>query len=743
MQYGTVYYARNSEQPVETAARELSVFLDARVEQYDDPADAVSAGNAVVLLVSGTPVVAAQRVADGLEIPPKDREWELTQEVETCLIIAGRTARNLCRAALRWIADPKRVRGLATFEYPQRLTMWDNTLNTWHRHIRGFDKRAHIRELARMGHTAVEVNRYALPEGWHVRNRTFPDDSYVWYLNYLPALDAFADSPLTRGIYPSEDLERNLADLKESAAIARSYGLAPGFAAYEPRCVSEAVFRRHPHLRGSRVDHQGRSLEPRYALDVAHPAVLEHYRTMLTRIMEDVPDLAFIVIWTSDSGSGFPYARKLYFGPNGSYLARSMSMETVAAGFASALLDAGRTINPEFEVMLEMTWEYDPDERQRVVEATPKGVTTTQLLGDGKNMNQGTERGAYDETLEHTRSCGKDPVGEIIVSSWWTLGPIFGVPFPHLLAEKFELMNELGVSRFFTRGGAIAPPLCPVHINQDLYCELIETGGLDRVDEFLEGRALRLCNGSKSSSQRLLAAWNAGERAMRIWPILNWYHQAAGPTQGRWITRPLVPNIDLLTRRETFYYTRKTFTMEWDPARRNIVFEGGVRQYTEEELERCVAIYDSSMVPEIETAVAELNAALEKEEIPFLVDQRDRYMGFLLLMNSIRNLFEVQAAINRYVMQTADRDLCRRRVLAGIDADIENTKRWIDMLRTSPTQFYQETSWLETPMLYRTLQTDLEARLPVMIAHRDDEPGPYIEELFREGTTHGITDKRF
>ena len=199
--------------------------------------------------------------------------------------------------------------------------MWDNTLNQWYRGTEGFDRVKHIRELARMGHTGVEINRYAdAGGGWHVRHRKFPGDSYAWYVDYCPALDAFVESSLTEGIYEYAELRRNRDDLLTAAELVRSWGMKPGFVCYEPRCVSEKVFERYPELRGSRVDHPGRSLEPRYAMDIANPRVLAHYAEMVTNLLELVPDMRYLVFWTSDSGSGLPFAplavfrtkRKLY-----------------------------------------------------------------------------------------------------------------------------------------------------------------------------------------------------------------------------------------------------------------------------------------------------------------------------------------------------------------------------------------------------------------------------------------------
>ena len=171
--------------------------------------------------------------------------------------------------------------------------------------------------------------------------------------------------------------------------------MAPGFVCYEPRSVNDIIFKKYPQLRGSRTDHPGRSLQPRYALDIAHPRVLEHYAESLDLLMSEVPDLRYFVFWTGDSGSGLPFAINLYFGPNGSYLARSKRVEQMAAEFSGTLLDAGRKTNPQFEVMMEIGWEYDEREWKRIIPALPDGVNLTHPLG-------GSAAGIL---------CGMDPQG--------------------------------------------------------------------------------------------------------------------------------------------------------------------------------------------------------------------------------------------------------------------------------------------------------------------------------------------
>ncbi len=727
MTYARIILSPGSDLPVQTAARELAAGTGAGIVKRPHNGKITSGEIVLALGRDAESYPLARRMLGGIS---SDREWELVKSIDGGLLIAGSSPRNVCRAALAWLADPEGATDrLSGFRFTERFTMWDTTLNQWYRHSVGFDRASHIRELARMGHTGIEINRYALAQGWHVRNRKFPGDSYAWYVNYCPALDAFVESSLTRGLYPAEDLERNLSDLQEAVELARSYGLKPGFVAYEPRCVNEKIFDKYPHLRGSRLDHPGRSLEPRYALDIAHPRVLEHYAEMLTNLMKTLPDLRYFVFWTGDSGSGLPFARKLYFGPNGSYLAKSKTIEQMAAEFSGALLEAGRKINPEFEVIMELSWEYTEEERKRITAALPEGVTLSHPVGKGSGYLGGQQVGPADVRIEDDRAAGKQPYGEIVVSSWWGFEPVFGIPFPTILEAKFATLESLNLKNFFTRGGIVSPPQCPYNINHEVYSHLIRNQAIPDMHAFLLERALGWCGGDNRLAELLVKAWLNGERALNNWPVLNWYQAGPGPTQGRWITRPLVPDFSLLEKWEREAFERSVFTLESDIGRLNLVFEGGLRHYTEDRMADAVERFDESMLPLLELTVSILEQALSLKHSPVIEDQRDRYKGLLLLNRTVRNSYAAQTAINRCLLKVGESGQQRKMLKEAIQAEIANTRDWIKAFRQSRTIFFHTTDREETPFLYKTPVEDLELRLKVMERHIDDEPGPDLPEL--------------
>ncbi|RMD93339.1 MAG: hypothetical protein D6814_15785, partial [Calditrichaeota bacterium] len=246
------------------------------------------------------------------------------------------------------------------------------TAFTWHRPLfdylltqswrsaRDFDPEGHIREMARAGYTHLEVNGLVAPVPFE---DPVPGEYYSQFYTYCAALDQFVQSELNKGIYPIEYLTANLNLLKKYAALGRKYGLEPGILCFEPRSVPEKLLQKYPTLRGARVDHPFRSRRPRYTLTIAHPRVQAHYREMMQKLLHEVPDLAYMSIWSNDSGAGFEYTSSLYVGRNGGpYLIREWrTHEQIAevAGknvvrFMKILRDAAAEINPGFRVSLRL-----------------------------------------------------------------------------------------------------------------------------------------------------------------------------------------------------------------------------------------------------------------------------------------------------------------------------------------------------------------------------------------------------
>ena len=136
-------------------------------------------------------------------------------------------------------------------------------------------------EAEKFGATHLIVNM--LPDSFHPTLLEQPENRYLRFATWGPSLDQFVSSRLNRDIYPEQLLIRNRKALQQLVEIVRSHGLKPMLLCGEPRFQPERFYRKHPHLRGPRVDNTNASLEPLYAPCTDLPEVQEHYRELRFR----------------------------------------------------------------------------------------------------------------------------------------------------------------------------------------------------------------------------------------------------------------------------------------------------------------------------------------------------------------------------------------------------------------------------------------------------------------------------
>lgn len=203
---------------------------------------------------------------------------------------------------------------------------------------------AFMEGMRNAGVTHVQVNH--LPDLMHPEQLAQPDNVYLWFANFGPPLDLFVTSRLNHGLWPEMYLERNRRTLLRFATAARRHGIQPLLYLCEPRFVPERFFQKHPTLRGPRVDNPVCSKTPLFALCTDLPEVRAHYREMMEKIMELVPDLRMVSLFTSDSGSGFDYNPDQYAGPNGAGFNRGIPLVKRVVRFLSLLLEEGRRTQP-------------------------------------------------------------------------------------------------------------------------------------------------------------------------------------------------------------------------------------------------------------------------------------------------------------------------------------------------------------------------------------------------------------
>jgi hypothetical protein len=631
----------------------------------------------------------------------------------------------------------------------QRST-FDFFLTQEGRSQKGLDRDGYVRRLAESGFTHMEVNGLAFPAPWERGPR---GEAYPMFYTYCPALDQFVESELGAGLYPRDYLAANLTFLRSNAELARKYGLVPGLLCFEPRSVPEEFFQRYPMLRGARVDHPFRSFQPRYNMTIAHPLVREHYGQMVERLLDEVPELGFLSIWTNDSGAGFEHTQSLYVGRNGgAYLIREWkNQEQIAEAAGSnalrylrALRDAGRRKNPDFRVLTRMESFYG--EHEVIWAGLEDGleVETTSLVTRGWEMPYAHPR--YPDSREfpggsvyqQSFAPGEEELlGELEERSsgahfyfsagpHWLFGPLLGIPYPRLVHSRLTLLHRNGVRRLAQLGGTHPPEMVPFSPNH----EIIRAFQFDPdLDPAAALRRIAVRWAGEDLAALLLRAWALTEEAILAFPHTSGLYSVYGFTWYRLWARPLVPNIEAIPLEDRSYYQDFMCTTPHNPNNvdlsRDVLFQLTTAGKSRKVVERM----DAGVWGPLDEAIplllgAQADAARSLGEGNVLADLLVRLQAFRCWLMTQRNVAAWVAGVCGYMEASSDaeREKCRRIVDEMITKELENSEALMELLG-SGVEFIATTDRGETPLIHgENLKELLTKRMELMVAHRNDEP---------------------
>jgi hypothetical protein len=639
--------------------------------------------------------------------------------------------------------------------FPEVRPVFDLFLTQWGRTVGGFDREEHIRTMARMGNSHVEVNGLA----FHVPFERGPKGELLHrFYTYAPALDQFVTSRLNKGFYDDDYLQANLNFLKANAALAEKYGLTPGIVCFEPRSVPDGLLERYPVLRGARVDHPMRSFHPRYNLSVAHPVVLEHYAEMMENLMREVPRLGYMSIWSNDSGAGFEYTSSLYVGRNGGgYLVREwLAAKDIAAAaafnlvrFMKTLRDAGRRVNPRFRTLirLEPFWE-ELDHIWKLLE-DGLDVEVSSLLTRGWELSYKHPR--YEEVpqIHGTALFNKfaeteKPVMQELVAKGSRadfyfvpeiLGnhePLMGIPFPRLVHEKLVAMKKAGVVAAAYQGGPTPPSFVPFNINQEVIRAFQFDPAMD-LDAFLRGRAWEWI-GTRLAGD-LVKLWELSDEAFRCFPIPIWIYAGWGVWY-RLFVRPIVPNIEAVPEKEREYYENFLLATTHNRTRVDFRYDVGFDLIEPQRAWKAVQHMDEDLFPVMEKIFA-LVAAMQRgapspAEKAVLEDQRDRMTALKCWYRTERNVTAWVAGVHGY-MESSDesfRKKCRALLKGMVLDEIANTNELIRLWETARTNWMMVSDVGETTFVYyKNLGELMKKKVALMQGHENDEP--YVDPNFQ------------
>jgi hypothetical protein len=615
------------------------------------------------------------------------------------------------------------------------------------------DRESYVAELARLGFTHVEVNGLASPMGLETGPK---GEIYPMFYTYCPALDQFVHSELNKGLYPNWWLSANMNYLVENARLVVKYGLIPGLLCFEPRSVPEQFFEKYPMLRGARVDHPFRSFKPRYNMTITHPKVLDHYSEMLTKIMQAVPELGYMCVWSNDSGSGFEHTRSLYVGRNGgAYLIREWkSDEEIArlAGenvirFLKTLKDAGSKINPAFRVLTRMESFYG--EHDTVWKGLGNGIDietcslvtrgwaipySHPLYSDNKDINGGGvhQTEFWPEEMEEVKDL-EQRGGK--VNFYFAHGPhqmfepLLGIPYPFLTWEKLARMYSAGVTNLAQLGGTFPPEKVPYNINHEVVRTFIFNPAGDAETEIR--KIAEKWAGAKCAGP-LVDAWKLTEQAILGFPNVSSLYSSLGFTWYRLWVRPLVPDIEKLGSDERSYYEDFMCTTPHNPNNVDLARDVLFTIINDEKAAKDLLRIDENVWKHIDEAI-EILEECDCEENPDIIhDQLIRIKALRCWFMTSRNVAGWVSAVHGYlsVGNNIKKDEYRSALDSLMELEIENCFILLDLL-DDDVEFMAQTDKGETPLMHGTnLKENIRKKIRLMQEHMNDEP--YIDPDYIE-----------
>ncbi len=613
------------------------------------------------------------------------------------------------------------------------ITGRDDLLTGRMKFFRNRDKKTQIsdmehsfQELARLGCSHVVVNELGTPYGYE----TGPEgEIYYRFYDYLPDFDQFVETKLNRHTYPKEYLESNLSSLKLQSELAVKYGLTPGMDIANPRSVPESLLRRYPYLRGARVDHTWRAFEPRYTLTLAHPAVRWHYAELLRKLLNEIPELGFIMTLINDSGSGFEYTSSLYPGKNGGpYVVKEWMPDSVIAKAAAEnviryyrmLRDVAHEINPDFRLVTGL--KNIAEESEIILAGIDDGID---LMLRSQRSDVNTEH--WNAHLKAFRDKG---------SEYFTFASgrgslyVLGVPSPWQTYSDLKATSDADFRRI---GVEIDPPyLVPYSVNR----EVVRAFQLDpemNVDAVVKRVSVNQV-GEKYAA-KLQEIWQLADQVVEAAPIHALY-SGLGFTWYRFWVRPFVPDIGAIPESEREYYERYMLSHFNNP--HNVDFAADMLWTIENtrDSEKSVKQFDTRVWQSLDKAISLAQQAVKEtsgdNDVNLVfVDTQDRLIAYRCYSKTVRNMFAWIAGVHGYLRaeDKAEKESRLRMVQEMVASELENTKALLKLWETSKVDFMPVNDFGETMHHYGLNFGDhLKTKIALMEKYGDRKP--YIDPDF-------------
>ena len=288
-----VTHAPDAPEAVRRAAAVLAA--GAAVEAAEAPGDGAPSGALHVSLHADGPDLRARIDEGGTGTARRPRPRCSTPSPICCA--SGGTHRRAARRPARW-GSPSHAR-LPVPPSALRTAWWRSTAHGARPDDAGDGRGARPRRpLAHRGERARDCDGLRAGRG---------DGVLRPVLHVCARRQPVRRPTLTRGIYPPEYLAANRTGGSKLAAAGRAYGLTPGMCCFEPRSSPR---RSSPATRRSAArawtTRSGRTCRATRSRRTTRPRATTA-RQMMRALMAAVPDLAYLSVWTNDSGAGFEH----------------------------------------------------------------------------------------------------------------------------------------------------------------------------------------------------------------------------------------------------------------------------------------------------------------------------------------------------------------------------------------------------------------------------------------------------
>lgn len=613
--------------------------------------------------------------------------------------------------------------GLKPAVFKRYFQCYDDCSFAFARSADDFDLELHMLEMVRMGVESVDINRLYDDVPIQVKERSVYDDKYQWWSIYSAGLDMYYESPLTRGTYPPSVLRHNREVLLETVRVARALGMKSLFTTFEPRAWPERLLRRYPDLRGARVDHPAYSSEPEYAADVNHPLVRRHYANLMEQLMQDVPDLEMIEIWSQDSCAGFPWGEALYASANGPIWKRKMPIWVSVNHLLGALKEAAEKVNPNTRVHINLSWVFRPEEKKEILDHLLPGLGVSAAFWEWDHaLGFSALKDAQQRGIENIQL-----IQEGVGCKWKQYAPLVGFPYPRNVFRDLCAWQASGIENISMRGGIVPSIFAPKCINSEVIREFQHRGKNLDLDALLS-RYAHAWTDDETQAAALLRAWDlcgeldaAYNRFGMCWTAPMF---VSSRTLFRRMVQPLVPDPSKLTFEESRFFKPYMFlTLATDPSWYDHSYFSFEQKTSDEKMEMSIKLLEETLIPLMEETIR----VLEDIDHPVINDLRDRVKCFLYISNTERDLMDIQVNIHCYKQQPDE--AYRAIIRQDMEHDIETTEKFIELLQNTKSVLIPCTSGEETTYMFKApLWPTLQQKIKAMKKHFDDLPGPYFEE---------------